>query len=203
MSCDCHVTFCRNCSGCKRSPGAVKKIEIWKLPAILLIALSRFTHDGLWKEKRQNYIDYPVGWVTCTVTCTCYMYMHMWHAHVTCTCDVMAGGRLLAGRWVAISPTCLEPVAIYYIKRGGWQEIKWWFIIGSLSQVLMLHCSRGNYLNNYALLSLDMSAIFPFSSFLQELFAEFVLLCCWGEAEGRLQIIRHLKSFRHTIRRSL
>ena len=51
----------RNCSFCKHSSGAVKKLEIWKLPAILLIALSRFIHEGLWKEKRQNFIDYPVG----------------------------------------------------------------------------------------------------------------------------------------------
>lgn len=52
---------------CKRSDGAVKKIEIWKLPAILLVALSRFSFIGMLKDKRENYIDYPVGYVSVIV----------------------------------------------------------------------------------------------------------------------------------------
>ncbi len=51
---------CRSCTSCKRSAGAIKVIEVWRLPAVLLIGLSRFSLAG-WKDKRQNFIDYPTG----------------------------------------------------------------------------------------------------------------------------------------------
>lgn len=50
---------CRSCSACNHSV-AFKRMEIWKLPPILLINIKRFTFEGQWREKRQNYIDYPV-----------------------------------------------------------------------------------------------------------------------------------------------
>ena len=60
------IALCRSCSACNHS-AAFKRMELWKLPPILLINLKRFTFEGQWREKRQNYIDYPVRY---TVTMT-------------------------------------------------------------------------------------------------------------------------------------
>jgi ubiquitin carboxyl-terminal hydrolase 8 len=47
------------CSSCKQHRDASKRIEIWKLPAILLIHLKRFSYDGVWRQKKQNFVDFP------------------------------------------------------------------------------------------------------------------------------------------------
>ncbi|ESO95142.1 hypothetical protein LOTGIDRAFT_215305 [Lottia gigantea] len=67
---DCIQTFLRpemmtgssryKCSVCKVPRDAVKRIELWKLPAILLIGLNRFVSDGMWMQKKTNYVDYAV-----------------------------------------------------------------------------------------------------------------------------------------------
>lgn len=47
------------CPRCKRQRDAVKKMDIWKLPHILLIGLSRFSHEGVWRHKLNTYVDFP------------------------------------------------------------------------------------------------------------------------------------------------
>jgi ubiquitin carboxyl-terminal hydrolase 8 len=47
-----------NCPSCKDEGDAIKKFDIWKLPAILVIHLNRFYYDGSWR-KRQTYVDFP------------------------------------------------------------------------------------------------------------------------------------------------
>ena len=46
------------CVKCKQPRDACKRIEIWKLPPILLIHLKRFSFEGMWREKRQNLVDF-------------------------------------------------------------------------------------------------------------------------------------------------
>ncbi|GAB6031994.1 Ubiquitin carboxyl-terminal hydrolase 8 [Chamberlinius hualienensis] len=49
------------CPRCKELREAVKKIDIWKLPLVLLIHFKRFYYEGVWKGKMQTYIDFPVS----------------------------------------------------------------------------------------------------------------------------------------------
>lgn len=56
------LPLCRSCSSCNHSV-AFKRMEIWRLPPILLINIKRFIFEGQWREKRQNYIDYPVRYM--------------------------------------------------------------------------------------------------------------------------------------------
>ncbi|XP_064645435.1 ubiquitin carboxyl-terminal hydrolase 8-like isoform X2 [Lineus longissimus] len=48
------------CPQCKTRREASKKTEIWKLPAILLIHLKRFSSDGSWHQKLNTAVDFPL-----------------------------------------------------------------------------------------------------------------------------------------------
>ncbi|MBN3313405.1 UBP8 hydrolase, partial [Atractosteus spatula] len=47
------------CNNCKTRRDATKKLEIWKLPPILLVHLKRFSYEGRWRQKLQTYVDFP------------------------------------------------------------------------------------------------------------------------------------------------
>ncbi|XP_078097239.1 ubiquitin carboxyl-terminal hydrolase 8 isoform X2 [Mustelus asterias] len=49
-----------HCSNCKTHRDATKKLEIWKLPPILLVHLKRFSYEGRWKQKLQTNVDFPL-----------------------------------------------------------------------------------------------------------------------------------------------
>ncbi|XP_041356247.1 ubiquitin carboxyl-terminal hydrolase 8-like [Gigantopelta aegis] len=49
------------CPRCKVDRDATKKIDIWKLPPILLIGLNRFVRDGMWVQKTTSYVDFPLS----------------------------------------------------------------------------------------------------------------------------------------------
>lgn len=49
------------CPRCQVERDAEKKIDIWKLPPILLIGLNRFVSDGMWLQKKTTYVDFPVS----------------------------------------------------------------------------------------------------------------------------------------------
>lgn len=48
-----------SCPFCKHKKGASKKIDIWKLPPVLVVHLQRFYNDGLWR-KRLTMVDFSV-----------------------------------------------------------------------------------------------------------------------------------------------
>uniref|UniRef100_A0A452UIK1 Ubiquitin carboxyl-terminal hydrolase 8 n=1 Tax=Ursus maritimus TaxID=29073 RepID=A0A452UIK1_URSMA len=48
------------CSHCRTRRDSLKKIEIWKLPPVLLVHLKRFSYDGRWKQKLQSSVDFPL-----------------------------------------------------------------------------------------------------------------------------------------------
>lgn len=48
------------CSHCRARRDSLKKIEIWKLPLVLLVHLKRFSYDGRWKQKLQTSVDFPL-----------------------------------------------------------------------------------------------------------------------------------------------
>ncbi|XP_012937309.1 ubiquitin carboxyl-terminal hydrolase 8 [Aplysia californica] len=47
------------CPRCKVERDSEKKIDIWKLPPILLIGLNRFYSEGMWMQKKTTYVDFP------------------------------------------------------------------------------------------------------------------------------------------------
>ncbi|KAM9480952.1 ubiquitin carboxyl-terminal hydrolase 8 isoform 1-T5 [Clarias gariepinus] len=48
------------CPHCKAQREFTKKLEIWKLPPILLVHLKRFSYEGQWKQKLQTSVDFPL-----------------------------------------------------------------------------------------------------------------------------------------------
>ncbi|KAG1679602.1 Ubiquitin carboxyl-terminal hydrolase 8 [Nymphon striatum] len=66
---DCLSTFLKvekmtgeakwRCPSCKVPRDAQKKIDICKLPKILVIHLKRFSYEGMWRRKLQTHVDFP------------------------------------------------------------------------------------------------------------------------------------------------
>ena len=49
------------CSKCKKFRDATKKIDLWKLPPVLIIHLKRFKYDRYGSRvKLENFVDFPV-----------------------------------------------------------------------------------------------------------------------------------------------
>ncbi|KAK3893812.1 hypothetical protein Pcinc_002393 [Petrolisthes cinctipes] len=47
------------CCKCKTMRNSIRKLDVWKLPPLLILHLNRFEHDVLMKKK-QNYVDFPL-----------------------------------------------------------------------------------------------------------------------------------------------
>lgn len=54
---DNNKVFCRHC---KAHRDSTKKLEIWKVPPILLVHLKRFSYEGRWKQKLQTCVDFSL-----------------------------------------------------------------------------------------------------------------------------------------------
>ncbi|XP_067118526.1 ubiquitin carboxyl-terminal hydrolase 8-like [Centruroides vittatus] len=49
-----------DCPKCAHKREAKKQMTICKVPKVLVIHLKRFSFDGIWREKLQTYVDFPV-----------------------------------------------------------------------------------------------------------------------------------------------
>lgn len=49
-----------HCPNCKKARKATKKLTITRLPHMLIIHLKRFTNRGLWRDKLNTMIDFPL-----------------------------------------------------------------------------------------------------------------------------------------------
>ncbi|XP_043219713.1 ubiquitin carboxyl-terminal hydrolase 8-like [Amphibalanus amphitrite] len=47
------------CPKCKSSIEATKRLDIWRLPPVLIIHIQRFYNDGLWRKKQSN-VQFPL-----------------------------------------------------------------------------------------------------------------------------------------------
>ncbi|KAG7164510.1 Ubiquitin carboxyl-terminal hydrolase 8-like 1 [Homarus americanus] len=56
------------CSKCKKLRNCIRKLDIWKLPPLLILHLNRFEHDVLMKKK-QNFVDFPLDNLDLTKHC--------------------------------------------------------------------------------------------------------------------------------------
>ncbi|KAJ8749980.1 hypothetical protein K2173_013895 [Erythroxylum novogranatense] len=48
------------CPGCKKHRQASKKLDLWRLPEILVIHLKRFSYTRFMKNKLDSYVEFPV-----------------------------------------------------------------------------------------------------------------------------------------------
>jgi ubiquitin C-terminal hydrolase len=52
--------FFRYCPGCKEHRQASKKLDLWRLPEILIIHLKRFSYSRYTKNKLETCVDFPI-----------------------------------------------------------------------------------------------------------------------------------------------
>ncbi|XVF76057.1 hypothetical protein PTKIN_Ptkin13bG0235800 [Pterospermum kingtungense] len=48
------------CPRCKKPQQAKKKLDLWRLPVILVIHLKRFSYSRFFKNKLETYVDFPI-----------------------------------------------------------------------------------------------------------------------------------------------
>ncbi|KAF8403395.1 hypothetical protein HHK36_011497 [Tetracentron sinense] len=48
------------CPGCKKHQQASKKLDLWRLPEILVIHLKRFSYSRFMKNKLETFVDFPI-----------------------------------------------------------------------------------------------------------------------------------------------
>ncbi|KAK4607250.1 hypothetical protein RGQ29_001177 [Quercus rubra] len=48
------------CPGCKKHCQAIKKLDLWRLPEILVIHLKKFSYSRFSKNKLETYVDFPI-----------------------------------------------------------------------------------------------------------------------------------------------
>jgi len=51
---------CRYCPRCKEHRQATKKLDLWRLPEILVIHLKRFSYSRYLKNKLDTFVSFPI-----------------------------------------------------------------------------------------------------------------------------------------------
>ncbi|KAL6559087.1 hypothetical protein OROHE_006456 [Orobanche hederae] len=75
------VIFKRYCPNCKGHRQASKKLDLWRLPEILVIHLKRFSYTRFFKNKLETFVDFPIdefdlsNFVTQKKINVCHRYM--------------------------------------------------------------------------------------------------------------------------------
>mmetsp|Transcript_27882 Transcript_27882/g.60990 ORF Transcript_27882/g.60990 Transcript_27882/m.60990 type:complete len:487 (-) Transcript_27882:9-1469(-) len=49
------------CPKCKEHRQATKKLELWRMPQVLVVHLKRFSYSRVWRDKLDTYVSYPVS----------------------------------------------------------------------------------------------------------------------------------------------
>lgn len=57
----CFLLYCvRYCPGCKEHRQATKKLDLWRLPEIMVIHMKRFSYNRFLKNKLETFVDFPI-----------------------------------------------------------------------------------------------------------------------------------------------
>lgn len=54
------MIVCRYCPVCKVPQQASKKLDLWRLPDILVLHLKRFSFSRYLKDKLETFVDFPI-----------------------------------------------------------------------------------------------------------------------------------------------
>ncbi|KAE9590782.1 putative ubiquitinyl hydrolase 1 [Lupinus albus] len=49
-----------HCPACKKPQQATKKLDLWRLPEILVVHLKRFSYSRFFKNKLETFVDFPI-----------------------------------------------------------------------------------------------------------------------------------------------
>ncbi|RWW23421.1 hypothetical protein GW17_00012331 [Ensete ventricosum] len=60
MPCTTKLPFFRFCPCCKKPQQASKKLDLWRLPEVLVIHLKRFSYSRYMKNKLETLVDFPI-----------------------------------------------------------------------------------------------------------------------------------------------
>ena len=55
------VNLFRYCPSCKTHRQASKKLDLWRLPEILVIHLKRFSYNRYFRNKLETFVDFPIN----------------------------------------------------------------------------------------------------------------------------------------------
>ena len=53
--------YTRYCPTCKKPQQATKKLDLWRLPEILVVHLKRFSYSRYLKNKLETFVDFPIN----------------------------------------------------------------------------------------------------------------------------------------------
>ncbi|KAJ8563441.1 hypothetical protein K7X08_031893 [Anisodus acutangulus] len=116
------------CPGCKQHRQATKKLDLWRLPEILVIHLKRFSYSRFLKNKLETYVDFP----THDLDLSSYMafkdgkfsYRYMLYA-ISNHYGSMGGGHYTAfvhqgaDRWYDFDDSHVSPISQDKIKTSA------------------------------------------------------------------------------------
>ena len=105
-SLSCNVRYC---PGCKKHRQAIKKLDLWRLPEILVIHLKKFSYSRFMKNKLETYVDFPIDNFDLSPylaqrngqSCNCYMLYAVSNHYGS-----MGGGHYTAFVHVSGFPSC-------------------------------------------------------------------------------------------------
>lgn len=101
------------CSVCKKHQCATKKIDLWRLPEILIIHLKRFSYSRHWRNKITSLVDFPLE----ALDVTPWIPKHC-PLEQDCSYDLfgvsMHSGGMGGGHYTAYAKSC---------KNGQWHYL--------------------------------------------------------------------------------
>jgi len=118
--------LCRYCPGCKEHQQASKKLDLWRLPEILIIHLKRFSYSRYTKNKLETFVDFPIHDLDLSKYFghRCQDVPHNYRLYaISNHYGSLGGGHYTAYVYVSSLPPllCLLGTSVFYII-GNWQD---------------------------------------------------------------------------------
>ncbi|EEF46545.1 Ubiquitin carboxyl-terminal hydrolase, putative [Ricinus communis] len=116
------------CPSCKKHRQASKKLDLWRLPEILVIHLKRFSYTRFMKNKLEAYVDFPVDDLDLSAYIS-YKNGQLSHRYMLYAISnhygSMGGGHYTAfvhhgaGRWYDFDDSLVHPISQDKIKTSA------------------------------------------------------------------------------------
>lgn len=113
----------RYCPGCKEHRQASKKLDLWRLPEILIIHLKRFSYSRYTKNKLDTFVDFPIHDLDLSkyIGHRCQQIPHNYRLYaISNHYGSMGGGHYTAYVYVSTLPPCLCQSDLGCIRLHHW-----------------------------------------------------------------------------------
>lgn len=118
----------RYCPKCKEHRQASKKLDLWRLPEILVIHLKRFSYNRTFKNKLETFVDFPIEEFDLS-TYTVHKSGNVSHRYTLYAISNHYGG-LGGGHYTAFVQVSYASILTYvhyvylimYFNRGMWNQ---------------------------------------------------------------------------------